>query len=405
MPDYAHGVIARTHRLLPTVGLLVGVLLAGCTSGDDDPASKTDGAPDPADESTGAFADGYVVTLGDSYISGEGVRWAGNTAGPPKGVDALGPTAYFDKGKREAIRGCHRSAESIADIGGGLLAANLACSGARTASSLSGSTFKPGLDFFDDGHGHIGQALALQKFAIRHRVEVVVVSIGGNNFNFSSMVAQCATDFATSVGRRPTYCKADPNVTANIAPDQVADVTADITEAYVRVGGAMRAAGYEPDDYSILVLDYPSPLATGAKLRYPEVLGDRLDVGGCPVFDADATWANDTLLPTINGAVAAAAAAAELPNLQTIEMSDAFAGHQLCEEGVHQLTETGLGSWQDNGAEAQLEWVNAAYTKGAPWQLQESFHPNYWGMLAEQSCVAAAVSALPAAPKPCRPAS
>ena len=35
-----------------------------------------------------------VVTLGDSAISGEGGRWAGNTNDDAARSDALGPTAY-----------------------------------------------------------------------------------------------------------------------------------------------------------------------------------------------------------------------------------------------------------------------------------------------------------------------
>jgi hypothetical protein len=49
-----------------------------------------------------ALADGpgvgtpWVVSLGDSAISGEAGRWAGNTNNSQAGIDALGPTAYSD---------------------------------------------------------------------------------------------------------------------------------------------------------------------------------------------------------------------------------------------------------------------------------------------------------------------
>src|ERR1700690_4399811 len=49
-----------------------------------------------------AHADGpgvgspWIVSVGDSAISGEAGRWAGNTNGKPKKIDALGRTAYFD---------------------------------------------------------------------------------------------------------------------------------------------------------------------------------------------------------------------------------------------------------------------------------------------------------------------
>src|SRR5215216_5757954 len=73
-----------------------------------------------------------VVTLGDSAISGEAGRWAGNTNNESWRVDALGSTAYNDAGGGEAIPGCHRSKAAQAHIGGGIASANLACSGART---------------------------------------------------------------------------------------------------------------------------------------------------------------------------------------------------------------------------------------------------------------------------------
>ena len=52
-----------------------------------------------------------VVSLGDSYISGEAGRWAGNTNESSSWVDALGSTAYYDNAGHtaELIPGCHRS--------------------------------------------------------------------------------------------------------------------------------------------------------------------------------------------------------------------------------------------------------------------------------------------------------
>src|SRR3954447_6767900 len=76
-----------------------------------------------------------VVTVGDSYISGEAGRWAGN-ASSESYVDALGSTAYYDNaaGTGETITGCHRSKSDEAYIGGGLVGKDLACSGAKAAT-------------------------------------------------------------------------------------------------------------------------------------------------------------------------------------------------------------------------------------------------------------------------------
>ena len=72
-----------------------------------------------------ALADGpgsgtpTVATLGDSYISGEAGRWAGNTNTSEGNIDALGSTAYFDNAAHtaEQIARCHRSLAAEAYLG------------------------------------------------------------------------------------------------------------------------------------------------------------------------------------------------------------------------------------------------------------------------------------------------
>ena len=57
-----------------------------------------------------------VVTLGDSAISGEAGRWAGNTNGSSSRIDALGPTAYWGQ---LAMRNCLRLAYNGGAVRGG----------------------------------------------------------------------------------------------------------------------------------------------------------------------------------------------------------------------------------------------------------------------------------------------
>src|SRR5262245_31297943 len=61
----------------------------------------------------------WLVTLGDSYISGEAGRWAGNTNTGEQYHDATGADTYFDNAGRtaEAIERCHRSESAEAFIG------------------------------------------------------------------------------------------------------------------------------------------------------------------------------------------------------------------------------------------------------------------------------------------------
>ena len=81
----------------------------------------------------------WVVSVGDSYISGEGGRWAGNSNNSSSSVDAGGPSAYHDNtsATAEQIVRCHRSTAAEIHIGGGINSLNLACSGAKTSTFTS----------------------------------------------------------------------------------------------------------------------------------------------------------------------------------------------------------------------------------------------------------------------------
>jgi hypothetical protein len=344
-----------------------------------------------------AHADGpgvgtpYVATLGDSYISGEAGRWAGSTNNSSSAVDALGSTAYYDNASNtaETISGCHRSKAAEVFIGGGVNGVNLACSGAKTASAL-GSDWKPGLDFYDDGAGHQGQAKMLQAFASTHNIRQVSVSIGGNDFNFASVVQSCVEDWLLSPSWWKDYCNDDSSVKANFTATNVATQRAKIKNAILNVHTAMSNAGYADSQYAITVQDYESPLPNGSGFRYGESGYTRQNTGGCGFWNNDANWANSTALPTINGAVKGAAADTGLSNIRILELQGAFNGRRLCENTVGLLEEKGLSSWTNAGAVDKTEWINQIRTISTvfgPYQLQESLHPNYWGQKALRSCV------------------
>jgi hypothetical protein len=354
-----------------------------------------------------AHADGpgagtpWVVTVGDSYISGEAGRWAGSSNTSTSYADALGPSAYHDNasGTAEQIDRCHRSKSAEAYIGGGVNGLNLACSGARTTTYTDGNgRFKPGLDFYDDGAGKLGQAKLLQQFAANHNVKMVVVSIGGNDFNFGSVVQTCVTDFLTSPTWWKDYCNDDSSVTSNFTASNVTAVRARIATAYQNIRTAMRNAGYADTAWAMLVQNYPSPIPNGSGFRYSESGYTRQDTGGCGFWNADATWANGTALPTINGAVTAAVGQAGITNGKTLDLASAFNGRRLCESTVGLYEEKGLTSWTQAGAVDKTEWVNQIRTvttccSDSPYYVQESLHPNYWAQLATRSCVRQAYNA------------
>ncbi|TDD17209.1 hypothetical protein E1218_28400 [Kribbella turkmenica] len=346
---------------------------------------------------TPAQADGprtgtpYVVTVGDSYISGEAGRWAGSSNNSETPADALGAHAYHDNasGTAEQIPRCHRSRSAEAYIGGGVGGLNLACSGARTTTS-AGDYFKPGIDFYDDGAGRLGQARMLQQFAASHNVEQVVVSIGGNDFNFAAIVTRCVQNFLLSPSWYPDYCKDDSSVVANFTAANVTTVRSRIATAFQNVRTAMRNAGYGDNAWTLLVQTYPSPLPPGSGIRYGQTGYTRQSVGGCGFWNADADWANSTALVTINNAVRAAISQSGLTNTRLLELQSAFNGRRLCEKTVGLYEEVGLSSWTQATAVDKTEWVNqirTVTTVGSNYYLQESLHPNYWGQLATRSCV------------------
>jgi hypothetical protein len=339
----------------------------------------------------------WTVSVGDSYISGEAGRWAGNTNESSSEIDALGTTAYDDNaaGNGELIEGCHRSKSAEVLIGAGVSGENLACSGAKTSSFTTEGLFKPGLDFYNSG-GHEGQALMLQHFATSHDVKLVAVSIGGNNFNFASIVQTCVEDWLLTPEWWPAYCSSESSVTSNFSASNVTKVKGEITTAIQNIATAMGNAGYSSSQYTILVQDYPSPIPGGSGFRYSQSGYTRQAVGGCGFWNKDANYANEKMLPTIDGAVMGAASAAGLSNVKTLELSSAFNGRRLCEKGVGLLEEEGLSSWRGAGAVDKSEWINQIRTITAifpPYEIQEDIHPNYWGQLALRNCVTQAYNA------------
>ena len=345
-----------------------------------------------------ALADGpgvgtpTVVTLGDSAISGEAGRWAGNTNQSSSKADALGSTAYWDTPTGEAIRGCHRSKAAQAHIGGGIKSLNLACSGARTSTGGTGSgqNFKPGIDFYLDSAGRKGQARMLQEYAAANNVKAVVVMIGANNYGFAAIVERCVTNWATSPSWWKNYCSDDSDMTSRFTATRQTQETANVRDALLRVRTAMTNAGYNASQYTIIAQTYWTPIPRSTGFRYAETGWTRQSIGGCGVWNRDANWAHDTVVAAMNGSVRNGAAATGITNLVVLDLQNALDGRRLCESGVGLYEEVGLANWQSAGAVDRTEWVSqirTATTIFGPYQLQEGSHASYWGQLAMRNCL------------------
>ncbi|MFG2794377.1 hypothetical protein [Streptomyces sp. NPDC048419] len=354
----------------------------------------TMGLPHPAHAETPASTTDapWIVSLGDSAISGEAGRWAGNTEANSSSVDALGPDAYFDNsaGTAEEIIGCHRSRSAEVHIANGTNSLNLACSGAHTSTvHAAGQDFKPGLDFYADAEGRKSQTIMLREFATRHRVRAIAVLIDANNYGFSDIVRTCVLSWYFSPSWDQRHCQDDPSMVSRFSTRNIDIQTHLVTDALRNIERAMRQAGYSTNSYTILAQTYSPPIPPASGFRYPET-GHARAKAGCAIWDADANWVHTTVVPALNNTIRRAVAASGLSNVKVLEARNALDGHRLCEKGVGRLEEAGLTSWKSPSASEQTEWaeqVRTISTVFGPYQLQEDGHPSYWGQLALRNCL------------------
>jgi lysophospholipase L1-like esterase len=349
-----------------TVGVWVAIVAAGLTGA---PAAVgSPGSPTTA-----------IVSLGDSFISGEGGRWMGNGS-EPFGTRSGTDRAAFDcdgwgcdydphrvYGASENDD-CHRS--DVAPIRSAPIAvgekANLACSGAQTVNVWRAAA---------GGQPHFGeppQADQLAALARRDDVRLVVLTVGANDVGFGGLVADCALDWARSSLDDPSYCHRGAQAEIEAALPAAA---AGFGKALRQVRAAMADAGYRRPDYRLVAMGYASPFPAGRWIRYPEDGWSRLSEGGCPLWNADADWAAAQATPSI---VAAMRAAATSAGAEFLDLQHALDGHQLCDSRARRVGPEGP-------APQTAEWVRRlSFTQGS---TRESLHPNAYGQRAIGACL------------------
>ncbi|MGW7462422.1 GDSL-type esterase/lipase family protein [Streptomyces sp. NPDC054797] len=319
-----------------------------------------------------------VVSMGDSYISGEAGRWKGNSltnTGSRDGTDRAwitGSTYDPTKVYGTTAGGCHRSdsaevrsAGAIADV-----AVNLACSGATSDNVFRSSN--GGVAF----QGEAPQADQLAAVAASHNVKVIALSIGGNDLGFADIIKECALDFTLWY----SYCYDDQQY----AVDQRIDgVMVKVGKSVDEIRAVMRGAGYADSAYRIVLQSYPSPIPRGTENRYTQSDWSRLNTGGCPFWNRDSDWARDSLVPQIAGRIKGVAAA---KGVQFLDLRDMLQGREVCAKASKQVTSTVPASAKTS---EWARWIDNNESQGL---IQESMHPNYFGQLAAGRCLSLVVA-------------
>ncbi len=160
--------------------------------------------PSEAGPGSGSTA---IVSLGDSFISGEAGRWQGNSLnmfGTRDGTDRAASCTWWGWCTYDASRvygssasnGCHRS--DVATIKSAAISVsekiNLACSGAKSVNiwraSQGGQSFK----------GEAPQADQLLTVAQQKDVKLVVLTILANDVGFADHVINCASSWVLGLG-------------------------------------------------------------------------------------------------------------------------------------------------------------------------------------------------------------
>ncbi|GAA3622068.1 glycosyl hydrolase family 18 protein [Streptomyces chitinivorans] len=358
----------------------------------------------------GAACEGYdsrpsaVVSMGDSFISGEGGRWAGNAntsaSGHVWGTDraAVNCSAaddcehdltrvYGDSSYAEGGNRCDRS--DTAPIMSAELGVseeyrfNIACSGSETQHVVE-----------EEFKGQKPQVEQLAEIAEDHRVSLVALSIGGNDLNFSDLIAACAKSYMIP-GATP--CKDTEEEAFAAALDTVEQ---EVTDTVWKIRETLRDAGQSDTSYRIVLQSYPNPLPRGADFEYPQDLIDysRYRSGGCPFRDVDADWAHSSVVPRISAMIGRAAKASSAVFL---DLQNAFAGHELCAKTARQATSSNSPDNRLPAADAEwIRWVPYLLdgTKDVPWESQgdqqEAIHPNAHGQRAMGTCLSKAANLL-----------
>ena len=323
-----------------------------------------------------------LVTMGDSYISGEAGRWQGNWPSFSRDWGGTDRAAFVRRGwwrydpsrvYGTTAEGCHRSdvAPALSNPIPVEAKINLACSGAATNNIFRAS---------NGGVSHRGeppQADQLADVAAANDVEMIVLSIGGNDLGFADIIIDCTIRYTTSPSWWRNTCRRSQQRNVDRAMESA---MSGVATAIDEIRVVMDAAGQPQDSYRLVLQSYPSPVPRGEDFRYGERGWTRTLTGGCPFWDGDATWARDSLVPQIADNLAAVAASR---GVEFLDLRDQLEGREVCADSAAQ------------GAGADAEWARYVSTGLTQGRARESMHPNALGQQANGTCLGLLWAAAP----------
>lgn len=312
----------------------------------------------------------YVV-LGDSYVSGEG---------NPRNVEAWidAPDRPFAPYYDDAA--CNRSTRS------GAVQAALTLEKSSSKStvtvvdvSCSGATINAGLLGPQRAAGqNASQLQQVQRIIGDREIDVVVLSVGGNDIGFTSILSTCALSLDCPFARATTA----PLNRFDSVQQGVQTLTSRLPDGYARIAACLNGSSCIQADGSSIP---PLKLAPGARilpLTYPDIT--RSETGEpCSYFTlsrSSFSWARDTILvpqapnpyrfTTLGGAARDLSTSAGTLNGQILATTS------LGWQPVVGIWGASGGSTEGHGVCAGAQaWVFGVTTLGGPF-ASGSFHPN-----------------------------
>lgn len=253
-----------------------------------------------------------IVALGDSYMSGEGAR------------------SFLTGTDRPGINTCRRASTAYPYLVAEALDAKLrfvACSGATTEDILSrGQQPNSSSEVF-------GRNSQLTELKAEPNVDIVLVSIGGNDAGFGEVGRGC------TIGGD---CRDE-------ADAWIRNLTTVVYPALVQTFTRVREAAPEAE---VFVATYPNPL--GPK--------DCVDL----LSDAERRFLANEFIPRLNDVIEFAALAS---SVRVIDLEGAFIGHRICEVPARDAAANVIGLGRSPGSSIVeiLQWGH------------NTFHPNAAG--------------------------